>query len=241
MKDTVKVLLMLLVLSAGVLLHADVTVGTYTTGNCYPFLCNDSGTDMGDSIDLQAAYSHTAFSGPITITNLEFYYASQFGGGSQMIDGVYGIYLGTSANPYNALSPNQAANRSGDWTLVDSFHSNHNVGAECDFNPVCTLNLATPFTYNPANGDLLLEIRVFDQANIPNGSGNGYAEADDTGALIGRAYCLTAWDCTNATVDGVGLVTTFSTSTTVPEPGTLAMFGSGIVGLAGVLRRKLKA
>ena len=27
------------------LLYANVTVGTYNTGNCYPFLCNDSGTN----------------------------------------------------------------------------------------------------------------------------------------------------------------------------------------------------
>ena len=31
-----------------------------------------------------------------------------------------------------------------------------------------------------------------------------------------------------------------ATTTTVPEPGTLVMFGSGIVVLAGVLRRKLR-
>ena len=33
---------------------------------------------------------------------------------------------------------------------------------------------------------------------------------------------------------------TVSLQATVPEPGTLAMFGSGLIGIAGVLRRKLK-
>src|SRR5215471_14121134 len=103
MKNTVKGLLLLIVLSAGVLLHADVTVGTFTTGNCYPFLCNDSGTSVGPTIDYQQAYSHTAFSGAIRITDLEFAYAAVFGGSSVMIDGTYDFYLGTSANPFNGL------------------------------------------------------------------------------------------------------------------------------------------
>jgi len=42
------------------------------------------------------------------------------------------------------------------------------------------------------------------------------------------------------TSQGVNCVST-STSTTVPEPGTLALFGTGALGLAGFLRRKLFA
>jgi hypothetical protein len=30
----------------------------------------------------------------------------------------------------------------------------------------------------------------------------------------------------------------YSSQSTVPEPGTLMMFGSGVIGLAGLLRRK---
>jgi PEP-CTERM motif len=237
MSKLAKSLVLLFVLLTAAAVFADVTVGTYNTGNCYPFLCNDSGTSTGTAIDYQQAYSHGAFSGAITITNLEFYYASQFGGSSTMLDGTYNIYLGYSANPFNALSSNQVANRGSNFTLVDSFTVN---GNGCDFNPVCSIILATPFTYNPNSGDLLLEIVASNQPTVFNGSGNGYAEADNTGSVMWRNWCLGASDCANGIVDSVGLVTTFSTgTTTVPEPGSMAMLGTGLVAIAGILRKRL--
>jgi hypothetical protein len=61
---------------------------------------------------------------------------------------------------------------------------------------------------------------------LPAGSGSGYGTITDQEFFSGQ---FTDYEMT----------ITF-TPTPTPEPGSLALFGSGIVGLAGVLRRRLK-
>jgi PEP-CTERM motif len=233
MKTTVKTLALLALLSMTLMLHAtSVTVGSNDSGNCYPFMCNDSGTSVGVSIDYQQAYNSAAFSGPITINSISWYFASQFGGNDTLLGGNYSFYWGYSAVGLG-LSSNLASNYSG----AASFLGTASVPAGgVNYGSTLTLSGFGPFIYNPGLGDLILEIVVDTQDNVPNYSGNGYNEADYTGAATTRAYCLTNSGCVG---DNLGaLVTTFS-GTSTPEPSTLVMFGSGIIGLAGVLRRKI--
>lgn len=234
MRTAFKALLLLAILAAGVMVHADVTVGTFLTGNCYPFMCNDSGTNVGPSIDYQQVYSSTAFSGATTITSITWYFDANDGGNALAIGGTYTFSWGYAAfNSVNNLSTNLPSNYISGPNLLGT--ATIPAGGIND-NPTLTLSGFTAFTYDPSLGNLLLEISVTNQDNVPNGSGNGYNEADNSGTVTSRAYCLTNAGCF---ADSVGLVTTFGTGSGVPEPGTLVMFGSGIIGIAGVLRRKL--
>ena len=233
MKATLKLLTLVAMLSMTLMLHAaSVTVGNYDSGNCYPFMCNDSGTNVGVSIDYQQAYNSAAFSGPITVSSISWYFASAFGGNDTILGGAYSFYWGYSAVGLG-LGGNLAANYQAPPTFLGT--ATVPVGG-VNYGPVLTLSGFSAFTYNPGQGDLILEIIVSNQDNVPNFTGNGYNEADYTGADTVRDYCFLGANtgCTGATLGA--LVTTFTSST--PEPGTLVMFGSGLLGLAGVARRK---
>lgn len=215
----------LLALVSGVGAFAQTTVGVTNDGNCYPFLCNDSGTISGVTIDYQQVYSHTAFSGPITISSLTFGFNPTFAGSSTVLSGTYDIYLSTTSAAVGALNgSNLNSNLGLDNTLVDVFSGGVNS------NPTFTINLSTQFNYNPALGNLLLEVLANNQPNVPNGSGNGYIDADGTGISTSRAYCFSS-GCPSGFSNDIGLVTTFNASPT-PEPNSLTLFGLGLLGLA---------
>ena len=224
-----KTLTLLALLTASMLLHAStilstadsnllvttfngsLTVGTATpnSGNCIPFNCNVAGQIA--NVDYQQVYTSAAFAGPTTLSSLTLYNWG-LGGNSLVIGGTYSVYLSTTSAAVDGLNgTNLALNRGPDWTVFGSFL------AGTDTNPSITIN-GIPFSYNPANGNLLLEIFGLGQANICNGCGNSYMAVDTSGSVGSRALAYT---------------------TAIPEPGTLVMFGSGIIGLAGLLRRKI--
>ena len=117
MKTTLKVLTLFALLSMTLMLHAtSVTVGNYDSGNCYPFMCNDSGTSTGVSIDYQQAYNPAAFSGPITIKSISWYFASAFGGNDTLLGGHYSFYWG-----YSAVGLGITGNLGGNYAGAPSF------------------------------------------------------------------------------------------------------------------------
>jgi hypothetical protein len=88
-----------------------------------------------------------------------------------------------------------------------------------------------------ANGNPL---GYFTEAGVSNGNGDGSAiflGVDDTVPEI-RTIVYSIVSCTSDCNDFAINDISFSTGAT-PEPGTLALFGSGVLGFGGLLRRRL--
>ena len=209
-----------------------VTIGTANFGNCYPFMCNDSGTSSGPSITYQQVYAASAFPGPISITDEEFpwLFAQQFGGNDTLLGGTYVFTLSTTSAAVNGLSSSSlSSNLGADATQVLSVTI---PAGGVSFGTSYTFTNTSPFSYDPVNGNLLLQVAVSNQDNVPNGSGNSYVDSDGTGMLTSRAYAFGGADSGSA--DSTGLVTTFSFG--VPEPSSLSVLAGGVLLLIGMVR-----
>jgi hypothetical protein len=211
-----------------------VTIGTVNDANCYPFMCNDSGTSNGPSITYQQVYAASAFPGPISVTDEEFTLAQGAGVGDTLLGGTYVFTLSTTSAPVNGLNASSlSANLGADAAQVLSVTI---PAGGISFGASYTFTNTSPFDYNPANGNLLLQVAVSNQDNVFNGDGNSFNDADENGLLTSRAYAFNGFDSGSA--DSIGLVTTFSfgSSTPVPEPSSLLVAAGGVLLMLGMVR-----
>lgn len=194
-------------------LASPIVVGTPSTGsgNCFPFSCGYNG-------EYQQVYTGSDFSGPITITGLEFS-NTQYNSGTTAIAGTWTFDLSTTTAAWNTLSTTPASNIGSDNTQVFT----GSISQAWAFGDTLTFVFATPFTFNPANGNLLLDVQA---SGVTSTGGNLFFDYDGSGSgVFGRYF--------NGQTATDGLVTGFMTNAqSVPEPGSLAVFGLGLGLLA---------
>ena len=207
----------ILLLSAAI--HGDaatITIGNTNGSNAFPFGTNTDGS-AAYSGEYQQIYSSTSFSGPISISQLAF--------SSDSKDPASITYSFTLALGVTTRTPSSPGSTySGTFTPVFSGALTASLtSTPSDFDLVITLT--SPFIYNPALGNLLLDLNVTSAAG-PNAL---FFSTESSSSSFGRVFNASG---TGASTEGPnrGLVTRV-TGTTVPEPSAFVLIAFALVWL----------
>jgi hypothetical protein len=206
------------------------------TGNCIPFGCAFNG-------EFQQVYTSDLFTGPLTITWLDFFNTQFDNGATGMNTGTFTISLSTTTANWNSLDPNPANNIGPDSTVVFS----GSLAQPWAMGQTLFIPFSAPFTYTPAAGSNLLLDIVATGTDDPqgliyfdtNGSNNGKFNGNN---VFGRLVIGTLMAGTTNELDaGYGLETGFGTGGLIPEPGPMSLMGGGLAAMAiARVRRRRK-
>ncbi|MFZ1134827.1 MAG: PEP-CTERM sorting domain-containing protein [Candidatus Korobacteraceae bacterium] len=118
-----------------------------------------------------------------------------------------------------------------------------------------TLTSATPFTFNGADFSSWAEFDAYASFSSTSILIDAYDASSNLIGFCGGGLSPSSYNFLTCNIPNVSMLVFHNdigtaghwwlmddftyNGTTTPEPGTLLMFGSGIVGLAGILRRKI--
>lgn len=127
----------------------------------------------------------------------------------------------------------------GGWSVIAGETEDSAIGYTVSGNIVDALNLFSGFGCTPTGGDVTVDETVSNGQTLNVGCTTGTSSVTKTFAAASTLSVVKDIALTGGT-SGTAQVSVVANgwSTATPEPGTIALLGSGLMGLAGLLRKK---
>lgn len=198
----------LILVGAIQLVGSSITIGMNNGGNCLPVGC------AGQFLlsEYQEAYASSQFSPAFQINTISFRFSASVSA-NNVDPATFQISFSTTSAAVGALSTNLSSNIGSNVAVFGTFVLPTTA-------PVLLTFTGTPYTYNPASGNLLMDIVLSGVVSNQSGNDNTFYQSDHRGMVLSRAFNVGG----TTYADPDGLVTAFNADLT-PEPTSRSLFG----------------